>query len=147
MVRHHLKCLCLRYFWDRRSGLTQWHHPGCQVNETVAAAWWKTQKVSFTPSENEHDTAERDHFKRKFHLPTSIFQGTWLIFGGVLLWNRTSWVILKIDWHLLFKIFFGRKQQQRLGEQKHSFFFSSVWFRTTKLPDLSSSDSRPNVFR
>lgn len=28
----------IEYFWDRRSGLTQWHHPGCQVNETVAAA-------------------------------------------------------------------------------------------------------------
>lgn len=26
----------IEYFWDRGSGLTQWEHPDCQVNETVA---------------------------------------------------------------------------------------------------------------
>lgn len=32
-----LRIAVQRYFWDRKTGVTQWEHPGCQVPETVSA--------------------------------------------------------------------------------------------------------------
>ena len=88
------RCLCvpalaLRYFWDRGSGLTQWEHPDCQVNETVAV--WR-KKIG--PRKPSPSFAQSDPIFRR----NRWFRHSYLALKSIkthinLLINMVSWEI------------------------------------------------------